>query len=592
MSLAVSHSVQHQSVQPARLAADVAPAGRHQRLLDLQQTAGNRAVCQLLTRGHSHLPSAGPSQGRPAGGGGAVTVQRLMSPKGFQEATSLEKETKKGVSKRNRVVAVDQALSTFYSHQGDDLASHQNRLTALDALIATCKGYRGSRSKGVKKLLSEARAEKPLWEALIRADSDGDPVARVDAYCKIIDDGQAIKLTDPNLSVTVAVEASLDKFMQKHDEVTPDALKRIFDREINKLRAIADDPKAPAITRSVIRENLAHIENTHLQVGLPGGRMAKPNETPHDEKYVVNHKMTQPGGTTERLGSLMHELTHVTAGETFHSLPLLLLVKQPQRRADFPGATQEAVSLLQHRTKVVTELNRLTESDESLNETQRALVKAKLSYAGGNKLGAYMTTFKSQLPPLVYEWLNGMMMKPEILMNSGTLVEYDSVMNQILMYLHQWQVPQESPLYSKVIEAAQEAQDRRTGELAGGGGAPETEAPLFAIDQAVRNVWDEMAARERDGLEASQRKTIGDGLVDAIVPNIVQLVGDGTLTPDQAPDDAASTATHVLGDRSFFSSLVVATQEGADNLEIEKLLLPKVKNLLSTGAQPLVGAST
>ena len=42
-------------------------------------------------------------------------------------------------------------------------------------------------------------------------------------------------------------------------------------------------------------------------------------------QYVVEHSLQLGGGTAERVGSLGHELTHVSSGETFENTPLFLL---------------------------------------------------------------------------------------------------------------------------------------------------------------------------------------------------------------------------------------------------------------------------
>ena len=48
--------------------------------------------------------------------------------------------------------------------------------------------------------------------------------------------------------------------------------------------------------------------------------------------------------------------------------------------------------------------------------------------------------------------------------DSAVLVEYDTVINQLLVYLHRWGVPPTSPLYAEVLRVADEQrQQRRNG---------------------------------------------------------------------------------------------------------------------------------
>jgi hypothetical protein len=44
---------------------------------------------------------------------------------------------------------------------------------------------------------------------------------------------------------------------------------------------------------------------------------------------------------------------------------------------------------------------------------------------------------------------------------SGTLVEYDTVLNQMLIYLHMWRTSQDNPFYVKLRAVAKAAYDRR-----------------------------------------------------------------------------------------------------------------------------------
>ena len=51
--------------------------------------------------------------------------------------------------------------------------------------------------------------------------------------------------------------------------------------------------------------------------------------------------------------------------------------------------------------------------------------------------------------------------------NSSTLVEYDTVVTQLLVYLHRWGVPQTDPLYTAVAQLATELRNDRRAAAAG-----------------------------------------------------------------------------------------------------------------------------
>jgi hypothetical protein len=48
-----------------------------------------------------------------------------------------------------------------------------------------------------------------------------------------------------------------------------------------------------------------------------------------------------------------------------------------------------------------------------------------------------------------------------------TIVEYDTVINQIMVYMHIWDMPQNNAFYTKLRDAAQEAFNQRDTARAG-----------------------------------------------------------------------------------------------------------------------------
>lgn len=54
----------------------------------------------------------------------------------------------------------------------------------------------------------------------------------------------------------------------------------------------------------------------------------------------------------------------------------------------------------------------------------------------------------------------------QILISGGIFMEYDAVINQMLLWCHDWEIPQDNPLYAALAEAAQAEVDRRVQYLA------------------------------------------------------------------------------------------------------------------------------
>jgi hypothetical protein len=44
---------------------------------------------------------------------------------------------------------------------------------------------------------------------------------------------------------------------------------------------------------------------------------------------------------------------------------------------------------------------------------------------------------------------------------NNSLIEFDTVINQMMIYMHLWEIPQDDAFYAKLTEIAQEAYDYR-----------------------------------------------------------------------------------------------------------------------------------
>jgi hypothetical protein len=221
--------------------------------------------------------------------------------------------------------------------------------------------------------------------------------------------------------------------------------------DLRLLTAIQADPAAPPITRDLLGDLLAHRNNIKFGTGMPGTRRA-PAGAP--ERYVTNHTMVQPGGATERLGSLAHELTHVDAGETYDNTNILLLVQRNLSDAQISDVTRQRVAR-------IDQLTILLAADETLTADQKDLVQRKLDYAKTPVKGVarYAANLRSTIDDATYERLKQIeeLSKP----NSSVLVEYDTVVTQILVYLHRWEADQQQPFYVEIMRlAAQLRADR------------------------------------------------------------------------------------------------------------------------------------
>lgn len=418
----------------------------------LQATAGNRAVSRMLDGSDQQSATQ------------FVPVQRLMSPRQFLAASG-------GDLKRKKVISVDDALSEY--HKADD-QDFNARKQAAAALVDACATYLSTsyrskaRKEGVRSLLAQAAAEADLYSRL--AATEGlDYSARMSALLDLSDvaAGYFMRLGDET-NATLAIQGSLKTLIQKHDQADPSVLAKVMEREVGHLQDIAADRKAPPVVRQIVAENLVHIDKIHLRASeapggaSPGARLPKQGEDTGGKAYVVNHALYQAGGSAERGGSLLHELTHVASGEEIGHAPLFVVFQKGKQNT--PEGRRELKQLAFARKANVDKMKALVEGSSSLQPGQRKLLAGKLSYAANPMLGEYVARFQQQLggdASAEYKSMKLLAEDPEIIGISSTLIEYDSVINQIVLWYHEWGVPLDEPSYALARDLAVEARAYR-----------------------------------------------------------------------------------------------------------------------------------
>ncbi|MEO6398959.1 MAG: hypothetical protein ABIP13_10870 [Tepidiformaceae bacterium] len=424
-----------------------APHDISQRVLEVQRTFGNRATSEAIRRGQFASPST-------------AGIQRLWSSKQFKESSTAAEEDE---AKRVKILPVEAALAAFQSTPKDQWAGC---VAALQNVVTECNTYLGLffrskvRKTAVKKLKVQAAAETKLFQGIIAANGQAYG-AKMKALLKLIDDSVAFANSGIVMGAAFdQVERVIRTMLNSHDLLDQAALKQVMDDEIQRLRDIAAGPLTPQIVKDVILENLAHIGEVHLKEDKPGARTAKVGET--DKKYVVNHALVQAGGSTERLGSLMHELTHVTTGETFDNAPLFLVFSKGKEVT--PEGVLEIKTLAKTRNKGLLDILAVSAGDPGLSASQKSMIKIKCEYANKPMLSQYLGTFKEKLGGVDapgYKSLKALADDGEINQFTGTLIEYDSVINQILMYLFDWGLKPPNPTWDLVAQLATAAKQFR-----------------------------------------------------------------------------------------------------------------------------------
>lgn len=427
---------------------------------------------------------------------GNRVVQRLMSLDAFQASSS-------GWGVRMQVSWIDQALTAFHATPADRFGAWFN---ALLRVVNACRIYLSSSSlfnrqkPAVERLLVEASGDlqRGLRAEVVAAKRRTTPIEVFRALGAIVDaanraEAVGARSLHPFLAeVAIAMEALL-KDLSEGD------VRGIIGDDVARLRRLEQSARTPQVTRQLLGEILGNLDQVGLRrtAGAAAGtRIAKESDR-IGKRYLVELRLVETGGSLERIGTAAHELTHVAAAERFGEPAMVLL-------ADQNAAAPEIAALAVARGRRVAELVRLLAASTSFSPLQRDLVTAKLKYAGGGgqflkylaqaseKLTKYRAeaaaaSSAAQAPrravPRTMAELNpegralverGELLRPELYAKlylvasdqaakefTNTLVEYDTVITQLLVYLRLWGIQPPSRLYpnafySKLLEIGAE----------------------------------------------------------------------------------------------------------------------------------------
>ena len=365
------------------------------------------------------------------------------------------KEMSGGDEDRNKVLPVDAALTKFLAAVGIPARRAEliNVIAACDTYLAL--GMTARRKDGVRKLKKFAEMEMESADHYITGMAAGtekdklaDMLEAMDLYNKVAyAGGNSDYLHDP-----IAKEISDTVKIMETTPLGKQALKTFMDADLARLEAVMNDKKAPKILREIMQELLANKDNIHFEVGKAGASHTNP-ASGNPEEYSVNSPLDLSGGTADRMGSLTHEMTHVSVAATFDNTPIILAYKKGMPEKDI-------IALGAKRTANVEALKGLLDADETFDARQRSFLNIQLGYMKQSKMGTYVANFFAA-NKLTLEEKNELLALAAKIPNNSLLIEYDTVINQFVMVLYQWGIPQSNSFFKKAIAVATEAKAER-----------------------------------------------------------------------------------------------------------------------------------
>jgi hypothetical protein len=226
-----------------------------------------------------------------------------------------------------------------------------------------------------------------------------------------------------------------------------------------KLRQIARDRQTPPILSDAIIEVQANNYDTRFEntIAGSGANDSLVGYTGYKVKYG------QYLGDAERLGTLVHEMTHISVGKSYNNTKAFLSYAKNT-------TVPQIIALSDLRTKRINNLKALLAADKTFSNPQRNKITEQLNYAlSQDKMENYMNIATKDKTPESIAAANNI--NTAIVQSNGrlnlTIVEYDTVINQIMVYMHIWDMPQNNAFYTKLRDAAQEAFNQRDTARAG-----------------------------------------------------------------------------------------------------------------------------
>ncbi|QMU66979.1 DUF4157 domain-containing protein [Streptacidiphilus sp. P02-A3a] len=408
--------------------------------------------------------AAAPTAGTP------VTVARLMSPATFKESTS------KPLSARSeRLKVLDEQVTRY---EGVGSTEYATRETQLAAIIGGCAAYENdrpdrSRLPGIRALRLQAEHESMFIQQVQQANSipDGQDANQFRAWLTVLDSALSKESENPQLVHETAVlditgtmqhkANTLGLRRQAHQPENP-RFRELVLENIGKLGALIEHPDLPVETRRILQEIMAFRDDMRFELGGTSGlHVSAPGEggAAPEHPYTLRPSMGPRGGTTELLGHLAHEMTHAAAHQSYRNTDAMLLLPANSTPA-------QAQRLAARRRGELNALKALFEQHkDAFSPTAQSLLDEKLSYgAAPGKVAQYARSLSAPPNPRVDEAEKARMLAWDAAVgdDSGLLVEYDTVMNQMLVYLHLWKTPADNPFYVKLrAVAAQLYRDRQ-----------------------------------------------------------------------------------------------------------------------------------
>lgn len=415
--------------------------------LEVEADRAGEAAAALFTRGlRPHRPIAPPGVPDRAC---VCAAQFMMTLNQFVAKTT--------TPDRTPLANIDAALTDY--HQAIDRQPF-NGVTALAKarqVNSDCMAYRrtGGAMAGVDELLKQTILDISVIEPLAKAYRAPDFIQKWDYVDKAFLNSVTMGATGLGTALD-RYQTSLRQqyFTQNLNDANYLAMVAHYIRELIK---IMEGPTTHRILKSIMAEvldvmNLAKCDfqngNSAVSYNDVGGGL--PVKAGATAKYTLKLGVANGCGKRDFLGSLLHELTHVSISESYNNTPIMLSVL-------YSATDKQWKQLCKKRNKTINNIKRLIQKSDrtAAIASLGSWCTSKLDYAIGPKIGDYINLLRQMTAfPTQYARIKGLYDNQEI---GSELVEYDTTVNQSLLWCHIFGLSEKSSVFKALLEAAEEA---------------------------------------------------------------------------------------------------------------------------------------
>lgn len=388
----------------------------------------------------------------PRSGSPTTAVQCLMSDADFKQATN-------AWGSRDKIKPVDAALAAFHKLNVGANKDYSALLAQVQAIYKACNDYKTVRPKsdrlpGVERLIKEVHLESSMLDSLSKWQKETNLIHKFD---NIQDARELWRKLDKR------PEFTKNNYWNEIDKLTNDAINSIRQspglmeqtllRELNDLKDIAGENGTPEIIKKVILECVTpgNCQQISLKAHLPGAKYNMTRGGGVNTKYTLNHLLNQSMGKKFRLGSLLHELTHISIAETF-GFTVIMLAADPNAKDD------ALLALARQRRAHIASLRSAISDDRAIDPDLKNEMDGKAQYPISGKFVTYVTSFRNQMDPATYARLTNLKTRGL----DCELIEYDTVINQMMLWCHLYGVDPANEVYRKLQILAEIAYNYRS----------------------------------------------------------------------------------------------------------------------------------